>query len=85
MKRRSFCLASFTLSALFALCVMAVLVVVVTLAIPRRAAQTFGLPSNRLDTPEQLYYAALLVMQEQSLIRPVDPQGSPRPFRIELG
>ena len=85
MKRRSSCLASFTLIALFTLCVVAVLVVVVTLAIPRRAALTFGLPSNRLDTTEQLYYATLLVMQEQSLIRPVSPQGSPRPFRIGLG
>jgi UPF0755 protein len=59
--------------------------VVIALAIPRRAAQTFGLPSSHLDTPEQLYYATLLILQEQSLTRPVNPSGSPRPFRIELG
>jgi len=70
---------------LFALCVMAVLGVVIAFAIPRRAAQTFGLPTSHLDTSERLYYAALLVLQEQSLTRPVDPLGVPRPFRIELG
>ena len=85
MKRRPSCLVYLTLITLFALCVMAILVVIVTLAIPRRAAQTFGLPSNHLGTTDQLYYATLLVLQEQSLTRPLDPTGSPRPFRVELG
>jgi UPF0755 protein len=84
MKRRSPCLASLTLMFFLALCVMAILVVI-ALAIPRRAAQTFGLPSSQLNTPERLYYATLLILQEQSLTRPVDSSGSPRPFRIELG
>ena len=85
MKRRSSCFASLTLITLFVLCVMSVLVVIITIAIPRRAAQAFGLPSNHLGTTERLYYATLLVLQEQSLTRPVDLQGAPRPFRIELG
>jgi UPF0755 protein len=85
MKRRPSCLVSLTLVTLFALCVLTILAVIVTLAIPRLAAQTFGQPSSRLGTTQQLTYAALLVLQEQSLTRPVDPAGSPRPFRVELG
>jgi len=84
MKRRSPFLAVLTLLIPFSLCVLVLLAVVITLAIPRRAAQTFGLPSNKLETTQQLYYAALLVLQEGSLTRPLDPAATPHLFKVDL-
>lgn len=85
VKRRSPCLAILTLLVLFSLCVITLLAVAIVLVIPRRAAQTFGLPTKSIPTTQQLYLASLLMLQEQSLIHPMDPMGSPRPFRIGLG
>jgi len=85
MKRRSPFLAALTLLVAFILCVLALLVVNLTLAIPRRAAQTFGLPAKNLGYPQQLYYAALLILEEDALTRPVDPNGGAQPFRVDLG
>ena len=85
MKRRSPFLAALTLLVAFIICLLTLLVVNLTLAIPRRAAQTFGLPAKNLGYPQQLYYAALLILEEDALTRPVDPNGRAQPFRVDLG
>jgi UPF0755 protein len=85
MRRRSPLLAGLTLFISFLLCVMILLLVNLTLVIPRRAAQTFGLPSNNVSYPLQIYYAALLVLQEKTLTQPVDPGATPQPFIVALG
>jgi len=85
MKRRSPWLAAITFLITFLLCLLGLLVVNLTLVIPRLAAQTFGLPSSSLAYPQQLTYAALLVLQSDELTLPRDPGGSERPFKVGLG
>src|SRR4030065_516669 len=85
MKRRSPLIAGLSLLFLFALCVLIIVILNITLVIPRRASQTFGLPSDKLGYTQQLYYAALLILQEESLPRPPDPLGAARPFRVSFG
>ena len=85
MKRRNPCLVISTVSIIFLLCVLALLAVNLTLVIPRRAAQTFGLPSSNLDYSSKVYYAVLLVLSEDALTTPVEPAASPRSFTVGLG
>ncbi len=84
-KQRSPFIAFLSVLLLFLLCVLALILVNLTLVIPRRAAQSFGLPSNNLTYPEGIYYATLLILQEESLTRPMDTTGISRTFSVALG
>ncbi|HEY5669537.1 MAG TPA: endolytic transglycosylase MltG, partial [Anaerolineales bacterium] len=85
MKRRSPLLAGLSLLLFFSLCVLILVILNITLVIPRRAAQTFGLPTDKLSYTQQLYYATLLTLQEESLTRPPIPLGEARLFRVDFG
>lgn len=85
MKRRSPLLTGLSLLLFFSLCVLILVILNITLVIPRRAAQTFGLPTDKLSYTQQLYYATLLTLQEESLTRPPIPLGEARLFRVDFG
>jgi len=85
MKRRSSCLTIGSLVTIFLFCVIALLAVNLTLVIPRRAAQTFGLPAGDLDYPQKLYYAVLLILEEDTLTTPLESNADSRSFNVGLG
>jgi UPF0755 protein len=53
--------------------------------IPAMAASKFGPPAAGLSTPQRVMYAVRLLNRENQLISPVDLQGQPRSFVIEMG
>lgn len=53
--------------------------------IPRMAAEKFGPPSRSLRFPQRTIYSARLLADENKLLVPLDPQGEPRLFNVELG
>jgi UPF0755 protein len=85
MKKRSRVLSALTLLILFGLCILGLLFVNLTLVIPRLAARSFGLPTHDLGYTQQIYYAALLVLQESALTNPLDLTGQARSFQVVLG
>jgi len=85
MKRRSSLFTCFGILSLFSLCLLVLATLLVTLSIPQRAQQVFGPPAPHLGYFQSLYYAASLVLQEESLTQPLDPQGGVRSFGVDLG
>lgn len=55
------------------------------LVAPRQAEKLFGAASPSLNSVEHLTYSLILLFQEDDLIRPVDPLGAERQFKIEIG
>ena len=84
MKQRSL-FASCSLLILASLCLAFVAIVIFNNLLPARARQSFGTPSPALDGLEKVYLSTKLVLQENDLLLPLNPGGSPEPFRVELG
>jgi UPF0755 protein len=53
--------------------------------LPIYARTTFGPPSPDLDPAQDVYFAALLVINENNLRQPLDPHGGQRVFEVHLG
>ena len=53
--------------------------------LPEMAAEKFGPPSPALSLQQRVIYSFRLLSNESSLLSPVDPQGKPRLFSVELG
>ncbi|MBN2550100.1 MAG: endolytic transglycosylase MltG [Anaerolineales bacterium] len=83
MKRRSI-LPTLILLILLA-CLVLALVWISLGALPARAIQSFGPPAASLDSFSRTQLAARLLLQENELKLPLDPQGSSRSFSIQLG
>jgi UPF0755 protein len=53
--------------------------------LPRQAAEAFGSPSGALSAGQRLLLSLQLVRREKALLAPLDLQGQPQTFVIELG
>jgi UPF0755 protein len=84
MKSRSL-FASCSLLILASLCLAFLATVVLNYLLPAQARQSFGSPSPTLDSLEKIYLSIKLVLQEDDLLMPVNPVGSPVSFRVEFG
>jgi len=70
---------------LASLCLAFVAIMIFYNLLPARARQSFGAPSPALDGLEKVYLSTKLVLQENDLLLPLNPGGSPEPFPVELG
>lgn len=86
MRKRRPLFTLLTLLVLAGACLVVALAAWIVLnRIPNLAEQTFGPPAPGLSLPQRVYLGARLLLNEPALTRPVDPQGSSRPFRVTLG
>lgn len=53
--------------------------------LPRLATEKFGPPSPALSLTQRAIYSYRLVSNSENLLNPVDEQGKPRTFRVEMG
>jgi UPF0755 protein len=53
--------------------------------LPTQAKQVFGPPDPELGAYRRYSLSARLLLHEEQLLAPIDPQGAPRRFEIELG
>jgi UPF0755 protein len=84
-KPRTSCLGASIISLIVLFFAGSILFGVILLTIPGRAEQAYGPASPNLNTFERLSYSLLLLVQEDDLVRPVDPFGAERDFNIESG
>lgn len=54
-------------------------------AIPSQAGARFGPPSPKLSAWQRVEYSAQLLWNQDNLVQAVDPTGSERQFKVELG
>lgn len=66
-------------------CIGIALVASVTFGIESHIRQVFGDAAGDLSTQQRLYLSVKLFLQEDALTTPLDANGFPRPFTIELG
>ena len=60
-------------------------VLLVVFAIPSKAAQTYGLPSERLSSFQVIQYSAKLIWDDGLLIKPLDPNAPRQSFTVQQG
>ena len=53
--------------------------------IPLRAARMYGPPAAGLSLPQRVQYSALLLWYDGLLTQPLDLNGEPQTFKIEVG
>ena len=51
----------------------------------QQASRDFGPYAPSLPIYDRYYFAARLYLNENSLLKPVDPQGQPQPFKVDSG
>lgn len=76
---RNLIIAGFFVVLSFA-CLLGILVY-----IPVRAARMYGPPGPGLSIPQRVQYAALLLWYDELLTQPLDVNGAPQTFTIEVG
>ena len=84
-KSRSSCLGATIISLIILLVIIVSTLGALTLAVPHRAEQVFGPPNPGLNVLQRLSYSLILLVQQDQLIQPVDPLGTEKQFRIEMG
>jgi UPF0755 protein len=84
-KTRNSCLGASIISLIVLFFAGSFLFAAILLAVPRRAEQVYGSGSPDLNSIERLSYSLMLLLQEDDLVRPVDPFGAERRFNIEMG
>lgn len=67
------------------LCLGAYLAGWVSFALPSRVERSFGPPAANLDFVQRLRLSLSLLLQENGLKSSRDPQGTDRPFQVQLG
>jgi UPF0755 protein len=85
MKQQKSLLGSCILIFLAGACLMTVLATSLAFGAQSRATQLFGAPTNNISSEQRLYLSLQLLLQEQTLSNPLDPNGLPRPFSIDFG
>ncbi len=66
-------------------CVSLLLGVWLVESVPSRAAQIFGQPASNLGLPQRWNLSLRLLLAQDALTRPADPDGVERKFTVELG
>ena len=84
-KNRSSCLGVSIIGLVLLLISGSIFLGAILLAVPRRAEQVYGSASPTLNSIERFSYALILLVQEDDLVRPVDPLGVERRFIVEIG
>jgi UPF0755 protein len=84
-KERPACAVIFILPLLALLCLGGLIGGYAVFSLPRQAAEQFGQPVSGLSRFEEIRLAAMLVSQSDSLIQPLEPDGKPEPFTVNLG
>jgi UPF0755 protein len=82
---RSSCLGATIITLIVLFFAGSILLGAILLAVPRRAEQVYSAGSPDLNSIERLSYSLMLLIQEDDLVRPVDPLGAERRFNIEMG
>ena len=82
---RSSCLGATIITLIVLFFAGSILLGAILLAVPRRAEQVYGSASPALNSIERLSYSLILLIQEDDLVRPVNPLGAERRFNIEIG
>lgn len=70
---------------LFSACLIALVFPLMLVSLPERAAQLYGPPDPSLGARQRLGYSLALILQEQDLTSPLDPNGSPITFDVQMG
>lgn len=84
-KQRSSCLGATIITSIILVVITLLLLGTFALIVPGRAEQVFGPPSSSLNAVQRLSYSLILLVQQDALIRPADPLGTERQFKIEMG
>jgi UPF0755 protein len=84
-KPRTSCLRASLLVLSILIFAGAILFAAILLAVPRKTEQVYGPASPNLNSLERLSYSLVLLVQEDDLLRPVDPLGAEAGFKIEIG
>lgn len=66
-------------------CLLLVAAAWLSIDLPRQARKAFGPADKHLSTLQHLNLSARLMLQEEALRRPLDPEGALRPFQIKPG
>ena len=85
MKKSSSCIASCSLTALFFLFLLAVIVAGLFITLQAHARQVFGEPSPVLGSFERVVLSLRLVLQEDDLMQPAATLTTPAGFHIDFG
>lgn len=69
----------------FGLCVSIAFAVTLFFVVPIQVERIFGPPNQKLGTVDRIYLSVRLILQEETLTSPTDPNGLPQSFQVQFG